>query len=103
MKLLRLSQHNSGLKIILQALWAGSSELLLLLLFAGLGVIIFAAFLYFAEKLESEVTQFTSIPIGLWWGFITMTTVGFGDIVPITGLGKVIGKPELAILLLFYM
>ncbi len=41
-----------------------------------------------AEK--TKTSQFTSIPTGIYWAIVTMTTVGFGDIVPVTAAGKII-------------
>jgi voltage-gated potassium channel len=41
---------------------------------------------YFAEHLENK--QFSSIPKTLWWAVVTLTTVGYGDMIPITPLGQ---------------
>jgi voltage-gated potassium channel len=60
---------STALAIILLALFLGSS------------------FEYFAERGE-QPDKFSSIPASLWWGVNTMTTVGYGDVVPKTPVGK---------------
>lgn len=49
-----------------------------------------ASFAYLAEH-EAQPQVFASIPDAMWWAIVTMTTVGYGDMVPVTTLGKVIG------------
>lgn len=46
--------------------------------------------MYFIEK-EAQPEAFSSIPEAMWWGIITLTTVGYGDVYPITPLGKILG------------
>jgi len=46
--------------------------------------------MYIAEH-ESQPDKFSSIPETMWWGLITLTTVGYGDVSPVTPLGKIIG------------
>lgn len=89
MRLFKLTRHSSGLKILVQTFKASASELMLLVYFLVLGIVIFASLVYYAERIQSNPdNDFKSIPLGLWWALVTMTTVGYGDLIPKTYLGK---------------
>ena len=46
--------------------------------------------MYFLEK-DAQPKVFSSIPAAMWWGVVTLTTVGYGDLYPVTSIGKVLG------------
>lgn len=54
-------------------------------------VLIFASSLMYHAEHEAQPAEFSSIPASMWWGVITLTTIGYGDVYPVTVLGKVIG------------
>ena len=81
LRLFKLTRHSSGLKILLQTFRASAKELMLLVFFLVLGIVIFASLVYYAERIQVNPTNdFESIPLGLWWALVTMTTVGYGGI-----------------------
>lgn len=52
-------------------------------------VVIFSTLIYYAER-ASDGTAFTSIPQAMWWCVVTITTVGYGDMYPVTFLGRLV-------------
>ncbi|XP_011441741.1 potassium voltage-gated channel protein Shaw-like isoform X9 [Crassostrea angulata] len=92
MRLCKLTRHSAGLKILIHTFKASAKELVLLVFFLVLGIVIFAALIFYAERIQyNPDNDFTSIPVGLWWAIVTMTTVGYGDMAPKTYVGMFVG------------
>uniref|UniRef100_A0A915DHW6 Ion transport domain-containing protein n=1 Tax=Ditylenchus dipsaci TaxID=166011 RepID=A0A915DHW6_9BILA len=93
LRLFKLTKHFSGLKVLIQTFKASAQELLLLVFFVILAIVVFAALVFYAERIEqNQENEFTSIPSGLWWALITICTIGYGDKVPKTYLGMIVGS-----------
>ena len=90
-RIFKLSRHSLGLQILGLTLRASLSELGMLIFFLFLGVILFSSAIYYAEK-GANNGMFTCIPDAFWYTLVTMTTVGYGDKVPKTLLGKLVGS-----------
>lgn len=82
------------LQILGKTLKASRHQLGLLLVILLIPVVIFSSLTLYTEKqwgTDKSKSQFHSLPNAAWWGVITMTTVGYGDIVPASIAGKIIG------------
>ncbi|XP_032379704.1 A-type voltage-gated potassium channel KCND2 isoform X2 [Etheostoma spectabile] len=90
-RIFKFSRHSAGLRILGYTLKSCASELGFLLFSLTMAIIIFATVMFYAEK-GSTASKFTSIPAAFWYTIVTMTTLGYGDMVPKTIVGKVFGS-----------
>jgi voltage-gated potassium channel len=90
-RLIKLGRYSDSLKT-LGNVFKGKKEELLITAFAlAILLILASSLMYFAEN-EVQPQAFSSIPAAMWWGIATLTTVGYGDIYPVTTLGKLMGS-----------
>ena len=88
-RILKLSRYIGESNFLMAALWASRAKIGVFLFAVIILCIIFGTIMYLVE---GEVNGFTSIPRGIYWCIVTLTTVGYGDIAPMTPLGRFIAS-----------
>jgi len=88
LRLARLGRFSSAIGAILEAVRSRRYELLTSLCVAFLLLLVSSTVLYILEG-ELQPDHFGSIPRTMWWSIATLTTVGYGDVYPLTPLGKI--------------
>jgi voltage-gated potassium channel len=86
-RLAKLGRTSRAWVAIREAIHERRHEFGVVLALVGLTLLISASLLYWAEA-DAQPEKFGSIPRALWWSIITLTTVGYGDVYPVTGLGR---------------
>ncbi|XP_056622370.1 potassium voltage-gated channel subfamily G member 4a [Triplophysa dalaica] len=87
---MRLARHSLGLQTLGLTVRRSTREFGLLLLFLCVAVTLFSPLVHLAESELTGVQDFSSIPASYWWAIISMTTVGYGDMVPRSIPGQVV-------------
>jgi voltage-gated potassium channel len=87
LQLARLGRFSRSMTLVTKALSRRASELVLAFAFAMMLVVISSTMLYLIEG-GIQPEAFGSIPRAMWWSIATLTTVGYGDVYPVTGLGR---------------
>lgn len=85
--LTKFTRFSHAIEEISAAVWGRRYELIVTISLAWALLLIGAVAMYWAEG-TVQPEQFGSIPRSLWWAIVTLTTVGYGDAIPITPLGK---------------
>lgn len=88
-RILELTNYTRGAETIITALIASRHKIIVFILSMLTIVIILGAIMF---SLESKEAGFTSIPRSIYWAIITITTVGYGDIAPITPMGQALAS-----------
>lgn len=89
LRIARLGRFSSAMAAIDQAMRSRRYELLMSLGIASLLLLTSSTLLYLVEG-DAQPDSFGSIPRAMWWSVATLTTVGYGDVAPITPFGKIL-------------
>src|SRR5690554_4156713 len=88
-RILKLARYLGASNMLANSLKASRPKILVFLFAVFIVSIIFGTLMYLVE---GEASGFTSIPVSVYWCIVTLTTVGFGDITPVTPLGQFIAS-----------
>ena len=90
LRMFKLVRHSTTFGLLFAVLREEARSISALLFVLLLTVTISGSLMFMIEGPE-QPTVFTSIPVAMWWAIETLTTVGYGDIVPITAAGRIVG------------
>ncbi len=90
LRLLKISHYSTALEDLWSAISHERSSFVAALYLFAIALFFSSAMMYVAEH-NAQPEKFRSIPETMWWSLITLTTVGYGDVSPLTPAGKVIG------------
>lgn len=90
LRVARLGRYSVALQTLQRVLRAKAPDLLSLLFLLVVLLVVSSTCMYFLEH-EAQPATFSSIPATMWWGIITLTTIGYGDMAPVTGGGRLFG------------
>ena len=89
-RVLKLGRYSDSLGRMKRVIGARRGDLGVALAAVGVVLILASSAIYYVE-VDTQPDVFTSIPAAMWWGISALTTVGYGDITPVTPLGKFLG------------
>ena len=90
LRIFKLNRYSEALSSICEVFKKKMHEILAALFFVMLLLIIASLLIYYAEH-DAQPDKFPNAFSGLWWAVATLTTVGYGDIYPITAMGRFLG------------
>ena len=90
LRLIKLARYSESLQLFVNAIRMKREELVITSIVGTIILLLSSSMMYFAER-AAQPDVFSSIPAALWWGVITLTTVGYGDVHPVTPIGQALG------------
>ena len=89
LRLLKLGRYLRSVSLFGKVLRERRDELLITVMMTALVLLVASILMYYIEG-EAQSDQFPNILSSLWWAVVTLTTIGYGDVVPVTGWGRLL-------------
>lgn len=89
-RLFKMARYMSAIFVIKNVFKEKKEELVVTLFFIIIVLVTVSTLMFYIER-DAQPEAFASIPRAIWWGVVTLTTVGYGDVYPVTAMGKVLG------------
>jgi voltage-gated potassium channel len=86
-RILKMGRYSRAIRSLGRAVTSKREELIITVFAMSVLLVLAASVLFFAEN-EAQPDVFSSIPAAAWWAVATLTTVGYGDMAPVTAIGK---------------
>ena len=90
-RVLKLRRYSRSVQLLEAVFKSKNEDLLISMMLIIIALLVASSVMYYLEA-EAQPGQFSSIPAAMWWGVTTMTTVGYGDMVPVTAAGKLVAS-----------
>ncbi len=90
LRLIKLGKYSKSFSLMVKVVDRDKQSLLSALSVLIIILVIASSLMFYAEH-DAQPEVYSSIPAAMWWGLITLATVGYGDMVPVTPLGKILG------------
>jgi len=89
LRVIRLTRYSSSMGLLKQVFIEESSAIMTSLFVLLILIVMTSSLIYLAEH-HAQPQAFSSIPAAMWWSIVTLTTIGYGDVVPVTLAGKIL-------------
>ena len=89
-RLLKITRYSPALRSLGAVFRAEARSMLGAAMLMGMAVLLASSVMYVLER-DAQPDNFDSIPKAMWWGVVTLTTVGYGDVTPVTIMGRIFG------------
>jgi voltage-gated potassium channel len=91
MRIAKLGRYSQSLQMLLRVVKSKKEQLTSSACILLILVVVAATLIFYAEH-ETQPKSFSSIPAAMWWAVITLTTIGYGDVYPVTVVGKLLAS-----------
>lgn len=90
LRIFKLVRYSHSMRVLGRVIYNKREELIFTAVTIAILIVVVSHLIYFTEY-QAQPQAFASIPDAIWWSVITLSTVGYGDVYPITAFGKILG------------